>query len=304
MPDFSLIENIEDWRPEGQTPKDIEVKTADQLDNSPIEWLIPDWIPKKGITILGGDGGLGKSFTWVSILSALSKGESTFLHYEPGEHKPHTVLCFSDEDAENVLYERFKKAGACMSNIRVVAQDEQNQDLKNITFSDPLLELIIDKYKPDIVVFDPIQSYLDDTVDMSRRNHMRHAIRPLNVLSGKYHMPFLILSHTNKRDATGRNKLADSSDIWDFARSVMMVGFTDEKERYISLEKASYTDHMKVNSVVYTLEGGRVNFERVEARKMEDYVLEVRQNRKIDSNTKSKKSSCCDDVLLILSEAG
>ena len=96
--------------------------------------------------------------------------------------------------------------------------------------------------------------------------------------------------------------MADSSDIWDQARSVIMSGFTQDKNRYVSLEKANYTDLSAVESVVFSLQGGKVNFLRVEDKKMADYVKEERQAQIITTAGRSKKESCCDDMLLVLSE--
>ncbi|MFR5991320.1 MAG: hypothetical protein ACLUGP_13515 [Faecalibacterium prausnitzii] len=47
--------------------------------------------------------------------------------------------------------------------------------------------------------------------------------------------------HTNKRaNVSGRARLADSSDIWDIARSVLMMGRDKNSEKlYLSHEKSS-----------------------------------------------------------------
>lgn len=276
----------------------ITVKTADKLDNSPVEWLIPQWIPKRGIVLLGADGGTGKTFVWISILSSLSKGESTFLRYDPDTTEK-TVLCISGEDAENILRSRLEKAGAKLKNVLCIAQDTETEE---ITFGSEFLEKIIEKYRPAIVVFDPLQSFIGSNVDMSRRNQMRQSLKPLAVLSSKYDMPVLIVMHTNKRDADGRNKLADSSDIWDIARAVLMCGFTEDKERYISLEKSSYTDHIAVPTILFNLEGGRVHFAGTSDKKMADYVAEKKAHTASEEPRPTLKAQCCNAILNILAD--
>lgn len=293
---------------EAQEPKDTQrkkemiMKTAADLDNSPIEWLVPEWIPKRGVTLLCADGGIGKTFIWVSILSSLSKGESTFLKYEPGNHEPLKVMCFSGEDPENILRQRFMAAGAKLENVFVSAQDSQEQ---NMSFDSPDLAAYIEKYRPSIVVFDPLQAFIGASVDMSRRNQMRQALQPLGVLSSKYDLPFLIVMHTNKRsNEYGRNKMADSSDIWDISRSVLMAGFDEEKNRYISLEKSNYGNLIAVKSIIFNLDGGKVNFIAVTDRKMADFVKEERQRQIIDSGKQTKIGMCCNAILLALSDNG
>lgn len=277
----------------------LTIKTADKLDDSPVEWLIPDWIPKRGITLLSADGGTGKSFIAVSILSSLSKGESTFLRYDPKFHEEKTVLYVSGEDPENILRRRFEKAGGKMENILVIAQDSQAPE---IVFGSDILEQIAEQYHPAIMIFDPLQSFIGSSVDMSRRNQMRQALKPLGVISAKYDTAIVIVMHTNKRDADGRNKLADSSDIWDIARSVMMAGFTEDKERYISLEKSSYADHLSVPTILFNLEHGAVHFTGTTEKKMADFVQERKQRTAAEEPRQTQKSQCCNSILNILAE--
>ena len=281
----------------------IYMKTASELDNSPVEWLVPGWIPKRGITLLCADGGTGKTFIWISLLASLSRGESTFLRYDPHLHSAHTVMCFSGEDPENIIRARLEKAGADLKNVYVSAQDSETSH--DITFQSSQLEKIIRKYQPAIIVFDPLQSFIGSNVDMSRRNQMRSALKPLGFLSSKYNLPVLIIMHTNKRPGeSGRDKMADSSDIWDQARSVIMCGFGENKQRYISLEKSSYANHMEVPTIIFSLDEGKVHFVETTPKKMKDFVKDARDQRKeaaqLDHPT--KKQECANEILRILSE--
>lgn len=293
----SLLEEAAEALEKPLDTKPLRIKTADKLDNSPVEWLIPEWIPKRGIVLLSADGGTGKTFVWVSLLASLSKGESTFLRYDPSIKEERKVLCISGEDPENILRSRLERAGAKLENVLAIAQDTESEA---ITFDSSFLESVIAEYRPAIVVFDPLQSFIGSNVDMSRRNQMRQALKPLAVISSKYDLPVLIVMHTNKRDADGRNKLADSSDIWDIARAVMMCGFTEDKERYISLEKSSYTDHLAVHTILFSLEGGKVHFTGTTEMKMKDFIAEKKQG--VTEPKQTRKAQCCNAVLIILAE--
>lgn len=276
------------------------IKTADELDNSEIEWLIPEWIPCRGITLLCSDGGIGKSFLWVSIASALSKGNRTILDSGPIFRNEKKILCFSGEDPECILRKRFEDSAAKMDNIFCVAQDSSAPEF---SFNSPFVVNIIAKIHPDLMIFDPLQAFIGSNVDMSRRNQMRHAMKPLMTISSTYNLPVMVVVHTNKRQAaeSGRDKMADSADLWDIARSVIMLGYSERNERYISLEKSSYSNHTAVDSVLFSLENGRVNYlDRVE-KKMKDFI----QDTKIVQQTEripSKKQQCADLILSILSE--
>ena len=91
------------------------------------------------------------------------------------------------------------------------------------------------------MVFDTLQAFLPDGVDMAKRKDMRDALNPLNALGAKYGTSFLMVMHTNKSAMSGRQRMADSSDIWDLGRSALMAGRTKEEGiMYLSHEKSNY----------------------------------------------------------------
>jgi RecA-family ATPase len=62
-------------------PKDADddlgfVSPADFGDSAiePLEWLVPDWIPKRRVTIFQGDGGLGKSTVLQQLQTSVATG--------------------------------------------------------------------------------------------------------------------------------------------------------------------------------------------------------------------------------------
>ena len=79
-------------------------------------------------------------------------------------------------------------------------------------------------------------------VEMVSRNQMRAALLPLKALCARLGCAALIAMHTNKRsNVSGRARLDDSSDIWDIARSVLMMGRDKNSgQLYLSHEKSSY----------------------------------------------------------------
>lgn len=102
-----------------------------------------------------------------------------------------------------------------------------------------MLEGIIEKHRPKLVIFDPIQQFIKGT-DMTKRNDMRQTLTPLIRLGKLYGTTFILVMHTNKRDNIGsfRDKLSDSADIWDIARSILAVGRNSDGECFITHEKA------------------------------------------------------------------
>ena len=55
------------------------LQSVEEIEEQEIEWLIPHWVPKGGITLLVGDGGVGKTNLWSFLLSRISAGLLTLL---------------------------------------------------------------------------------------------------------------------------------------------------------------------------------------------------------------------------------
>ena len=215
---------------------DVEIREA--------EWLVPGYIPRNQITIMAGDGGCGKSSAWISIAAALSKGVPTFLEDIPFEEREAlTILCFSGEDCVNtVIAKRLQEAGADTDNIYTI--DLADPRFATIKFDSPDLEEYLKNLRPALCVFDPLQAFVPPKTNMGARNDMRNLLATLIRYGKEYGTTFLIIMHTNKMTkAWGRTRMADSADMWDIARSVLIVGSCMENgtpKSYLSHEKCNY----------------------------------------------------------------
>lgn len=215
---------------------DVEEKEA--------SWLVPQRMPKGQIIILAGDGGSGKTSCWCSLAAAISTGAQVFFDETPKEFfesEPQKVLFFSSEDSlEYTLKARLRKAGANFNNIFSV--DLKNERFSEIKFNSKLLKELIEQVKPALIVFDPLQAFIPVDMQMGQRNAMRACLSPLIGIGEQYGVTSLIVVHTNKKQGVfGRNRIADSADVWDIARSVMIVGSVPgSNERYLSQEKSNY----------------------------------------------------------------
>lgn len=236
---------------------------------------MPQYMPKGQINILGGDGGSGKTTVWCALAAAVSSGNQVFLDETPADFAqcdPQKVLFFSSEDSiEYTLKARLRKAGANLENIFSVSlRDEM---FSRIKFNSQLLKDLIEQTKPALVIFDPIQAFIPSDIQMGKRNAMRNCLNPLIGLGEEYGTTFLIIVHTNKRQGVyGRNRIADSADVWDIARSVMIVGETQDGVRYISHEKSNYGEPGK--TVLFSIVDGVTKMEGYTNKKDRDYVSE------------------------------
>jgi RecA-family ATPase len=88
---------------QGGRPLDLQpLRTINVLkwDSAPVperRWIVPDMIPEANVTMLGGDGGLGKSQLALQLLVATSLGEK-WLGYPTRRCKSIGVFCEDDQD--------------------------------------------------------------------------------------------------------------------------------------------------------------------------------------------------------------
>ena len=258
------------------TEHDLDMPVLEEFEERHKEWLVPGYIPKGCVTLLCSDGGIGKTTIWCDTLAAFTTGRTTIfdkaleLPFHTGE--THDVMYFSKEDpTEEILKGKLREAGADQKRIRCFGLDDER--LSKIWYGSLLLEKLVEKFRPDIVVFDTLQAFLPDGVDMAKRKDMRDALNPLNALGAKYGTSFLMVMHTNKSANSGRQRMADSSDIWDLGRSALMAGRTKEENVcYLSHEKSNYGALQR--TILFSVGETGVIFKGTSKKKDRDYVSE------------------------------
>ena len=255
-PDFLALPHEQDFL--------SQFRTMDTVPEEEAQWLVPGYIPQGQITLLAADGGVGKTSFWCQLLAALSTGRATLLEEvspkwdsdslsekadTPAEmlsakqdtpHKEQWGAFFSTEDSvRKKLKKKLRLAGAKMMNL--ITLESSSAALLELRLGSPELSDFIHSYRPALCVLDPIQGFLPHGVNMAARNEIRECLAPLMALGEQVGTAFLLVCHTNKRaGAWGRTRLADSADLWDAARSVLMMGDAGDGRRYLSQEKNNY----------------------------------------------------------------
>lgn len=284
------------------TDDDLALKPLSEVQEKEVQWLVPGYIPAKQITLLVGTGGVGKTSVWCSLESSISQGWPTFLEGTDPKNihrKPQTVMFFSSEDTvAEVLKGKIRKCRGNMDNFLFV--DLADDKFQQISFGSKYLRNLIAKYKPALCVFDPLQSFIPANIKMSDRNAMRQAMNNLVEMGAAYGTTFIVLVHTNKlQNVWGRSRMADSSDIWDIARSVLMVGEVDHDKHlcYISHEKSNYG--YTSQTVIFKNEGGTPTFYTYSDKKDKDFVREEAKN---SGNGVNEIEECANLILTELKD--
>lgn len=298
-----------DWKTEkpyaAPAPGPLTLESLSDTEELPVEWLIPGYMPRGAVTILGGDGGAGKTALWCDIAAAITAGNLSVLEKQDANpffgKRPEecgTVIFFSAEDSvPRVLLRRLKQAGADPSRIKFIEAGKES--FSRIKFDSQELLQIVAQERPTLVIFDPLQSFIPPAADMAKRNTMRQCMTPLLGMGEEYGTTFLVICHTNKRiQASGRQRFADSADIWDIARSALIAGSTGEEQiRYISQEKSNYGELSP--TILYRIQGGCVQYVGTTEKRDADFIGAREQNRPTPARDEAKQA-----ILETLKSAG
>lgn len=276
-------------------------KPLTEFEEEDATWLIPGWVPEGQITLIAADGGIGKTTLWCHILAALSNGQRCIL--DPIDHtrQPMKIaFCSTEDSVRKKLLRKLRLAGANMANI--IAMDmaaDKTGLLRNFKFGTKSMDRYVRNIQPAACIFDPVQGFIPPKVNMGARNEMRDCMAPLIVLGEEVGTTFMVVCHTNKRPkAYGRDRIADSADLWDIARSVIMGGYTENQGiRYLSNEKNNYAELQE--TVLFSInKAGQIVREGTSWKRDKEYVLD-------SSVAKSapKREDCKDFILSTLQDA-
>ena len=276
--------------------------TLDTFPEEEAKWLIPGWIPEGQVTTMAADGGTGKTSAWVDIVAGLSSGRACLLD-GPGLRREALQVAFltTEDSVRKKLRRKLREAGANMRNI--ITPDflaDKAGLLRGLKFGSPEMERFIRRFHPALCVFDPVQGFIPPEINMGSRNAMRDCLAPLVTLGEECNTTSLIIAHTNKRKgAFGRDRIADSADLWDISRSVIMMGYTGEQGvRYLSNEKNNYAPLQE--TILFSINGqGLPRREGTSGKRDREYQLVASA-----AVAKPKREDCKGALLAALEAAG
>ncbi len=209
-----------------------------------VAWLVPQLLPLGEVSLLGADGGTGKGIWQAQLIAYVTAGKTSGFFPLPPQHTGKVLLLAGEDDPGKVLKARLLAAGADMNRVLVLTADDYfGKTGQPLTLKDQALADFAAKAGPLLLIVDPLQSFLPADVEMASRNQMRSILLPLKAIAAAQQCAVLLVMHSNKKQGVSdRKRLADSSDIWDMARSVLMMGRSNSDGKiYLSHEKSSYS---------------------------------------------------------------
>lgn len=219
-------------------------RTFAQIDEGSWEWAWGQRLAYGMVSVIGGDGGAGKTWTLMDIASRLSTGSPLPGEPPSGRLDPATVIILNHEDdAERELKGRITRLHGAQG--RIVLWEgvwrQGQEDFPDLTRDLSTAEQLITDYRARVFMIDPLTGYLGKT-KTSDESEVRRALMPLTRLARRLNVAVLGVMHPRKgEDIKALNMLLGSVAFKNVARSVLLIGKdpSDEGRRVLLHEKSN-----------------------------------------------------------------
>jgi len=217
---------------------DIDSINAAKITPREVKWLVPERIPRGVITLIGGDGGSGKTTIVCGIVAALTREGGRFFDGSINE-KPRRVLFISSEDAPELLVAKLMAAKADLSLIEVYrSADGLMFDLER-DLEELRRKCIAQKI--GVMVFDTLQTFLGERTDANSPAKVKKALWPLAAMLEQTGRTVLAIEHLNKNaKAAAHHRFSGSQAFVNVARAAFLVGRDEDGSNFIGQTKNNY----------------------------------------------------------------
>ncbi|WP_182049885.1 AAA family ATPase [Changpingibacter yushuensis] len=188
-----------------------------------------DRIPLSAVSIIGGEGGAGKSTLCAWLVALISRGKLEGECY--GDPRNVLVIAMED-DMDSVLVPRLTANGADLARVTPIVLEQGEHPLAwKFPSCIGWLEQAIQKHSPALVLIDPIVATLEG--DNDKEKDVQGLLHSLNALAQKYRCAIVGVKHLTKGAGRIENALGGSGQWWNAARSVHMVGKDKELNQVV-----------------------------------------------------------------------
>jgi RecA-family ATPase len=236
---------VYDTRPVRLKPETFPPATRfDNLPVPPRRWLVRDWIPLGTVTLLSGDGGVGKSLLALQLAVATATGRA-WLGRPLDEYGP--VLFATAEDDEAELHRRLwdiasaeKLTWADLADLRPVSFAGKDALLATLESGGVLrptalfdaLDAAMAEYSPRLVILDTLADLFAG--NENDRTQARQFIGLLRGLAIRHECAVVLLSHPS---LTGLNSGSGTSGS---------TGWSNSVRSRLYVERMTYRDGLTV----------------------------------------------------------
>ena len=229
-------------------------KCAADVEDQVHRYLWKPYLPLEDYSILMAASGTGKTMFCSWLAAQVTKGgfiKGDTDYYAQAEARrtgaapaPQNVLYISSEELAGELRHRFVESGGDPNRYFIY----DREDSMGMNFTDGYAEFLrcVQSCSPKLVIIDPWQAYIGETIDPNKVSQVRPAMMRLASIAKKCDCSIILISHINKKPQAENinNAAIGSSEFVNAARSGLMLVASDEPEetdtRILVHTKANY----------------------------------------------------------------
>jgi archaellum biogenesis ATPase FlaH len=221
---------VDDDRDEGEAASfEAGLQWASDIEEQDISWALPGWLPRRMITIIEGDPGIGKS--WIAQFMALcvAGGKKFPTHNQYGidtrAEKGGVLYVDLENDLQSVTKKRLRWMGMTDDQARLIAIYDKGMDLND---EDQLNELrsFLQSVKGTarqirVLFVDTVAAYLGE-IDAHNSKDVAQFMGRLAELAREFDMAVVLLRHLAKASA-GRSAIMAGMGSMSFSGMARMI---------------------------------------------------------------------------------
>lgn len=205
---------------------ELTVRPFSEIQAKPIQWLWFGRLALGKITLLTGDGGVGKSMLTCDIAYRVTQGidfsdETPCL---PGE----VFFIGAEDGAEDTIRPRLEAAGSDLSKVPLISgpipPGEKYAMQIDLSRHLRMLDSLLDQYpEAKLLVIDPIMDFLGPATNSDKATDVRRVLSPLRELAEKHSVAIIAMSHLNKSGKGPKTRSLGSGAFVQVARVELRV---------------------------------------------------------------------------------
>ncbi|MEI8213609.1 MAG: bifunctional DNA primase/polymerase [Planctomycetota bacterium] len=220
------VEGEEQGAEEADAAIDLHVRSFRSIEAKPVEWLWEGRLALGKITLLTGDGGVGKSMLTCDLAARISQGSDL----PGGGVAPigDTFFIGSEDGAEDTVRPRLDAAGADVDRVHLI----QGPKPKGEEIAGPIdlsrhvhkLDRLLSQHpEARLLIVDPIMDYLGPETNSDKATDVRRVLSPLRSLAEKHHVAIIAMNHLNKAGRGPKSRSLGSGAFVQVARIELRV---------------------------------------------------------------------------------
>lgn len=244
-----------------------------EIESQKVEWFWYPYMPSGSIVFLDGHPGRGKSYFTMWLAALCSNGGKVPFSKERLA-KGRVLILNAEDDPERTMRPRLEMAGADLSPDKIHFQGR----FRPLTPEGrQVLEAKIISFKPDLVIIDPLLTYMGSGVDTNQFSQVTEFLTHVDELAREHSLCVICVRHMTKSSGEHAiNKGLGSIGFAARARSVLHIGISRDDPETIGFAHVKSNWSERGQTLLYRLVGGsKTEYPKLEWVEAVDYPAEA-----------------------------